>query len=290
EIHRYKTQDAHSQELLDVRRKELQGARAFLNTFDMYSGADIVSMLKELNGETFQAAASITDMIVDSISTTGKVPLGYDRNDSWAVATVRRTLGTEIETLLQRDRTANEHITLVQIALQAGLNHISEYVLDLWTVPSKGLNKTIGKVFAGIQMQQSHVISRTWRSLTKEQTKRAAYQAPELSDYITDIVKALLVVAGWWPRTKSEREAQIESTVRGRISPIVSLLEKLDGAMSKITSMDLVFDIPPAGTSFDARIMEDTNNGESSSNGVVLLTSGIGLKNVDIDVRDERPE
>lgn len=146
----YKTKDAHSRELLDARMKELQGARAFLNTSDIYSGADIVSMVKSLNGEIFQAAASITDTIVGFMSS--QVSL---ENDSCAVDIVSKTLGEEVAMLLQHNHAVlDEHMTLVQIALQAGLNQRSQYVLCLWAI-SEEANDAINGAFAGIQMQQS---------------------------------------------------------------------------------------------------------------------------------------
>ncbi|KAH7869554.1 uncharacterized protein C8R40DRAFT_1073890 [Lentinula edodes] len=262
----YKTKDAHSQELLDARMKELQGARAFLNTSDMYSGADIVSMVKSLNGEIFQAAASITDTIVGFMSS--QVSL---ENDPWAVDIVSKTLGEEVATLLQHNHAVlDEHMTLVQIALQAGLNQRSQYVLCLWAMPGEA-NDAINGAFAGIQMQQS------W------------YSIDCLHEHIAEIVKAILIVAGWWPSRSSEIVARIESTIRGRISAIVLLLEKLDIAMTQITSMDLTLEMPTPGVHFDTRRMQDEDGKRSLTDETVLCTSEIGLmmKSVDIDGRSE---
>ncbi|KAJ3920872.1 hypothetical protein F5877DRAFT_37128 [Lentinula edodes] len=281
----YQTKDAHSRELLDARMKELQGARAFLNTSDMYSGADIVSMVKSLNGEIFQAAASITDTIVGFMSS--QVSL---ENDPWAVDIVSKTLGEEVATLLQHNHAVlDEHMTLVQIALQAGLNQWSQYVLCLWAMPGEA-NDAINGAFAGIQMQQKQaVVYRTWRSLTKAQTKHTVYQNPGLHEHIAEIVKAILIVAGWWPSRSSEIVARIESTIRGRISAIVLLLEKLDIAMTQITSMDLTLEMPTPGVHFDTRRMQDEDGKRSLTDETVLCTSEIGLmmKSVDIDGRSE---
>ncbi|KAJ3881322.1 hypothetical protein F5051DRAFT_437017 [Lentinula edodes] len=282
----YKTKDAHSRELLDARMKELQGARAFLNTSDMYSGADIVSMVKSLNGEIFQAAASITDTIVGFMSS--QVSL---ENDPWAVDIVSKTLGEEVATLLQHNHAVlDEHMTLVQIALQAGLNQRSQYVLCLWAIPEEA-NDAINGAFAGIQMQQKQaVVYRTWRSLTKAQTKHTVYQNPGLHEHIAEIVKVILIVAGWWPSQSSKIAARIESTIRGRISAIVLLLEKLDTAMTQITSMDLALEIPTPGVHFNTRRMQDEDGKGSLTDETVLCTSEIGLmmKNVDIDGRSEK--
>ncbi|KAJ4469076.1 hypothetical protein C8J55DRAFT_524304 [Lentinula edodes] len=283
----YKTKDAHSRELLDARMKELQGARAFLNTSDMYSGADIVSMVKSLNAEIFQTAASITDMIVDFGS--GQVLLEKNLDHLWAVDIVSKTLGEEVATLLQHNHAVlDEHMTLVQIALQAGLNQGSQYVLCLWAISGKA-NDAINGAFAGIQMQQKQaVVYRTWRSLTKAQTKRTVYQDPRLHKYFAEIVKALLIVAGWWTSQNSEIAARIESTIHGRISAIVLLLEKLDTAMTQITSMDLSLEMPTPGVNFDAQRMQDEDGKGSLTDETVLFTSEIGLmKNVDIDGRSE---
>lgn len=96
-------------------------------------------------------------------------------------------------------------------------------------------------------------------------------------------------MAGWWPSRSSEIAARIESTIRGRISAIVLLLEKLDTAMTQITSMDLTLETPTSGVNFDAQRMQDEDGKGSLIDRTVLFTSEIGLKmkSVDIDGRSE---
>ncbi|KAJ3798084.1 hypothetical protein GGU11DRAFT_24392 [Lentinula aff. detonsa] len=285
EVRRYTTQIAHNQELLDSRRKELQGTRAFLNTSGTHSGADIVSMVKALNAEIFQAAASITDTIVDSM--TGQVSSRNGSTDPSAVTRIREILGEHPTMLLQCNMATDDHITLVQIALQAGLNHLSGNILRLWTYPGSA-NQQLEQVFAGIRTEQERVVSHTWRSLTKAWTKNVVYQDPELHGYIAEAVKALVIVAGRWPS-----ESRINNDICGRVSIIISHLQKLDEAMTGFTSMDLALDIPASGANFDARMMEDADGGKSShssSSETILLTSEVGLKDMDTSVHGRKLE
>ncbi|KAJ3998693.1 hypothetical protein F5050DRAFT_1743426 [Lentinula boryana] len=276
EVRRYTTQIAHNQELLDSRRKELQGTRAFLNTSGTHSGADIVSMVKALNAEIFQAAASITDTIVESM--TGQVSSRNGSTDPSAVTNVREMLGEEPTMLLQCNMATDDHITLVQIALQAGLNHLSGYVLSLWTYPGSA-NQQLEQVFAGIRTKQGQFrsrlsanilfihqiltergVSHTWRSLTKAWAKKGVYQSP-------------------W--------------IHGLIAEAVRALQKLDEAMTGLTFMDLALDIPAQGANFDARMMEDADgrkSSHSSSSGIILLTSELGLKDMDTSVHGRKQE
>ncbi|KAJ3738779.1 hypothetical protein DFH05DRAFT_733627 [Lentinula detonsa] len=290
EVRRYTTQIAHNQDLLDSRRKELQGTRAFLNTSGTHSGADIVSMVKALNAEIFQAAASITDTIVDSM--TGQVSPRNGSTDPSAVTKVREILGEDPTMLLQCNMATDDHITLVQIALQAGLNHLSGNILRLWTYPGSA-NQQLEQVFAGIRTEQERVVSHTWRSLTKAWTKNVVYQEPELHGYIAEAVKALVIVAGRWPSESPETETRINNDICGRVSIIISHLQKLDEAMTGLTSMDLALDIPASGANFDARMMEDADGGKSShssSSGTILFTSEVGLKDMDTSVHGRKLE
>ncbi|KAF8161587.1 hypothetical protein B0H34DRAFT_701643 [Crassisporium funariophilum] len=52
--------------LLDVRTADLKGAQTFLTTADLYSGAEIVTMVESLNAEIFQAAAFLAELLEDA--------------------------------------------------------------------------------------------------------------------------------------------------------------------------------------------------------------------------------
>ncbi|KAF9068283.1 hypothetical protein BDP27DRAFT_1364175 [Rhodocollybia butyracea] len=277
EIAYYRKKDAHSQELLETQRRELQGALAFLNTIDAYSGGDIIDMLNALNSEIFQGAAIITD------SLDGARPGGgsYRRSDEASeVEEIRRALGDEVRVLLQEDGTEGENIAINQAALQTSLNIALEQICRRWS-NNDSADQALNDVYVQIRAQQGQVlVPGTWRSLTRAQTKPLVYQNPGLLEHIVGQMKAILVVAEWWPYRDSESERQIASMARKKVSAILELLAKLDEAMNeRVTSTDMMLYVPALGVPFDAQTMEDADGGESSS-GTVLLVPEMGLKRV----------
>ncbi|KAJ3756926.1 hypothetical protein EV360DRAFT_71572 [Lentinula raphanica] len=287
EIRRYRTQAAHDQELLDSRRKELQGTRAFLNTSNIHSGEEIVAMVKALNAEIFQAAASMTDMIVES--STGRTSATNVSAEPQPESVLVQAVGEEVTKLLQSNMAVDDYIALVQSALQAILNQQSDHIFRLWT-SSGSSNDDLARMYAGIRQKQYQVVSRTWRALTKAETKKDVYQDQNARLFVADNVKNLFFVAGWWPSENPELETQFCSDIAGRISTILSLLQKLDEAIAGFTSMDLTLYLPSQGASFDPSTMDDADERASSrspSSGVVLFTSEIGLKDMNIDRGEE---
>lgn len=132
------------------------------------------------------------------------------------------------------------------------------------------------------------VVSRTWRSLTRAQTKRSAYQTPVFHEYMAKSVRAVLIVAGWFPR--NPENTQINSMIGKKISDIVPLLAKLDEAMlESITSTDMAIDLPRPGAVFDMKRMQDAD-GDGSSSGVVLFVSDMGLKRKDRNISKGKDE
>ncbi|KAJ3769181.1 hypothetical protein FB446DRAFT_791637 [Lentinula raphanica] len=302
EIRRYTTQAAHDQELLESRRKELQGTRAFLSTSNVHSGEEIVSMVKALNAEIFQAAASMTDMIVESNIDRASARIIPDHHPKRESA-LAQAIGEEATKLLQCNLAADDYIVLVQTALQALLNQRTDYIFRLWTFPGS-LNDGLARIFTVVQQKQceyilidfessvyalcfiDQVVSRTWRAMTKAETKKDVYQNPETRHHIANSVKHLFFVAGWWTSENPELETQFYSDIEGRVSTILSHLQKLDEAIAGFTSMDLTLYLPLQGAKFVPATMDDADRKASSrtpSTGVVLFTSEIGLKDMDVD-------
>ncbi|KAF9068280.1 hypothetical protein BDP27DRAFT_1327384 [Rhodocollybia butyracea] len=265
----YRTKDAHNQQLLDTQRQELQGARAFLGTTDSYSGGDIIEMLSTLNSEIFQAAAVITDATERAHPGDGSYRhSGY----APAVEEIRKTLGDEVGTLLQGDGIGGESIAIVQAALQTSLNINLKDICLCWSTDGL-VGKALKDVYIQIRAQQDQVlVSGTWRSLTRAQSKRHVYHDQGLFGRVVERIKVIF---------KSER--QILSMVFEKVSTILELLARLDEAMNeRVTSTDMMLYVPDLGTPFNAQIMEDADGGELSS-GTVLFVSEMGLMRVDKD-------
>ncbi|KAF9026681.1 hypothetical protein BDP27DRAFT_1351032 [Rhodocollybia butyracea] len=245
DIGQYRMKDAHSQELLDAQRQELQGVRAFLNMTDSYSGGDIIKILNTLNSEIFQAAAVITDTVEGAHPGGGR---HRRSDDASAVEKVRRALGDGVKDLLQPEGNGiqGENITIIQAALQTSLNIALEDICRQWSKDDL-VDKTLNNVYAQIRAKQEQVlVSGIWRSLTRAKTKCLVYQEPSLKDLAKDLAE----------RMKSDFSSRY--------------IHRYDAVHSCL------------GYTFDARIMEDADGGETSS-GTVLLVTEMGLKRVDKD-------
>ncbi|KIK58159.1 hypothetical protein GYMLUDRAFT_60747 [Collybiopsis luxurians FD-317 M1] len=275
DIHRSQQKLAENQELLDARRRELEGAQAFLNTTDAYSGAEIVGMVKGFNAEVFQVAAFITDTIEESFH-----PRQSKGCDSESLAVTEKYLGPRVVSFLRHIAGAalEDQVTVVQNALQSGLNCLSYKVLRQWSTDADA-NDAFNKVYSGIRARTNQtVISGTWRSLTRAHIKHAVYHHDHILQNFGKLVQAVLTVAGWWP----EKDSEVETIIDKQVSRIVELLAKLDEAMTeRIISMEMMLKFPHPGTGFNSREMEDADGGRKTLDGTVLFVSEVGLEKID---------
>lgn len=120
----------HSQtcDLLEARTLELKGAQSFLTTADTLSGAEVLSMVEELNGEILQTAAFMADSF--DFRELKTCP-----GDGRTIAHTRtkEVLGSTMLDLLRSIRHSEDPL-VVQIALQASMTGFARWIITIWHV------------------------------------------------------------------------------------------------------------------------------------------------------------
>ena len=112
--------------LLELRRVELEEARAFLGSADAASGEEITSMVRALNSDVSQLAASIAE--------SGDFLDEY-QCDQTIVDQAQKYFGRGLCDLLYACRTENSERRefIVQITLQAVLLWSISHIISRWT-------------------------------------------------------------------------------------------------------------------------------------------------------------
>ncbi len=127
------------QDLLDVRTRELQDARTYLDTADLVSGEDVVSMAEALNAEIFQTAA----YIADSSAFGAKCRLVVTEEvDPW--------LGADFVEILRSGKDAEARVQCVQVALQASLVRSCMATIAMWH-PDPKIDEGLRQLYSKIQ-------------------------------------------------------------------------------------------------------------------------------------------
>jgi hypothetical protein len=118
-----------TRELLDARTSELQGARAYLSATDSISAAEVVKILESLNNEISQTAA----MMLGEFSFGARAAVRLEVYNN-----IKERLGDTVTTSLMENDYNDDHLTLVQIAIQMTMAHICHRFVTLWTSLAQG--------------------------------------------------------------------------------------------------------------------------------------------------------
>lgn len=130
--------------LLDVRTLELKGAQTFLTTADTFSGTEVLSTLQRLNAEVLQNTAFMAESMIEAYmsdkgaSMTEEQIAGAKRASNVIGRTIVHFLGTKKHT---------EDPVLVQIAFQAYLVHVLQWITKAWMI---GGNESQNRFIDGI--------------------------------------------------------------------------------------------------------------------------------------------
>lgn len=142
---------AHSQTvaLLETRTSELNVAQVFLTKADVFSGADIISIVEGLNADILETAAYMADTF-----NFGQSSQTISTEETRAAhALVESLLGQPMSRLLAQVRNDKDQ-TLVQIAIQGCLAYICQGVASAWCIfdpKTTGLNDTLNGLYEAIR-------------------------------------------------------------------------------------------------------------------------------------------
>ncbi|KAK0209596.1 hypothetical protein IW262DRAFT_1281438 [Armillaria fumosa] len=228
------------QDLLDVRTRELQDARTFLDTADLVSGEDIISMAEALNAEIFQTAAYMADSSVFGVKCrlvdTGEV-------DPW--------LGADFVEILRSGKNTEARVQCVQIALQASLVRSCMATIAMWH-PDPKIDEGLRQLYSKIQKTEKQAIAGKWRALTQKAIEPPSkHDEAEIQTVLEETLANILTMAGYDPGDNKLAETLLGSGIAKK------LVELRFCARQGVTSceMEPVYIAP--GLLFNSEAMED---------------------------------
>ncbi|EIW80669.1 hypothetical protein CONPUDRAFT_82793 [Coniophora puteana RWD-64-598 SS2] len=163
--------------LLDVRSAELKGAQSFLSIADAATGTQVMDALRRLNGEVMQVAAFLAEATLEkfefAFGGTSKMLSGAGDAGSGgtAVSAEERTFATQrmgsilgakmVEHLAGKNH--GEEPILLQIAFQAYLARVLEWVVGAWLVGDPTLNSFLDTLYSQVKT----TVLGKWRAMTR---------------------------------------------------------------------------------------------------------------------------
>ncbi|KAK0471589.1 hypothetical protein IW261DRAFT_1511448 [Armillaria novae-zelandiae] len=262
------------QDLLGVRTRELQDARTFLDTADLVSGEDIISMAEVLNAEIFQTAAYMADS-----SVLGAKCRLVDTEE------INRWLGADFVEMLRSGKNTETRVQCLQVALQASLVRSCMATIAMWH-PNSTIDEPLRQLYSKIQQTSLAPVAGRWRMMTRSKSK---YSTPEETEkfYVPWMVRRVILVlllAGWESDGTKTWEACVDTVMEKygrRIRDIVMLMTRLDKTIHEnVVSKDIVVCIAAGGDQYDPGTMENADGPAEKVqlSDRVMYTSDLGLK------------
>ncbi|TFK87245.1 hypothetical protein K466DRAFT_586538 [Polyporus arcularius HHB13444] len=262
--------------LLEARSKELQDAQVYVTKLDEVADSEVVRIVEPLNGQIFQAAATLSD--------APEFHSDDPREDATAVVEARTRLersswlGSNLLDIVG-DSTHPEHSVFVQVALQAGLTAYARRIANSWDPSGTKDTTTIENVYWAIRDREPQSVAGRWRSLGRTHLKRILSNidyAPFLVSNLSDVVADILLVAGA-TGTRDVIAQIVSAEFESELGEIASLALKFHATTGeRVVSRDFALLAAQPGDPFDASCMEaEQGAGESSAR--VLGTTQLGL-------------
>lgn len=148
ELHKTKTEQRDSIELLRIRTAELKGAQAFLTKADILSGAEVIKLVEALNGEIMQTAA----VMAEAFTIEQKIELKDGGSEEMSKVHMRASeiVGYRMAELL-RTSEHHEDPILVQMGLQTAMAGYTQWVISSWCFESPEDERMLGEVYARVR-------------------------------------------------------------------------------------------------------------------------------------------
>jgi chromosome segregation ATPase len=151
ELNQVKVEHQQSVQLLDVRTAELKGAQAFLTKADQFSGADIIKLVEDLNGEIMQTAASMAeDLVVAEKKVNGHEEGPESGEIKEAYGRTEEIVGPRMAELLKTSEHHEDPI-LVQIAFQANMAAYTHWIVSSWCFESPEDEHMLSEIYARVR-------------------------------------------------------------------------------------------------------------------------------------------
>lgn len=297
--HRRNDSDLHIDNMSTVSEEERAQARSsetFLNKIDLWSGAQVIQAVQDLNSEILQFAASATELCTFSKqrSNTAKV--------NQASSEVASRLGDALSRLLAT-RDHSQDPMLVQLALQGCISYCVSRALSSFCIGYQSkANITLTQIYTHMSQsgdsQKILVVHNSLMFASEPQPTSSRWRAlshkhihelhPELNDYaINEMTETIFrwsldifLISG---STNPQPNPASRENFRGRFGSQVKRISKAACRLAQVTKEEIMsanFEVIAAdsGQPFDGHEMMDAFEDYGSSNGVVLCTTELGLR------------
>jgi len=151
ELKQVKLERQQMAELLDVRTAELKGAQAFLTKADQFSGADIIKLVEDLNGEIMQTAASMAEDLAiaeKKVNGQGEGPESDEIKEAYA--RTEEIVGPRMAELLKTSEHHEDPI-LIQIAFQTDMAAYTHWIVSSWCFESPEDEHMLSEIYARVR-------------------------------------------------------------------------------------------------------------------------------------------
>lgn len=260
-------------------RAHAKGMEVFLTKTDLWSGAQVIQAVQDLNSEILQFAASAVEVCTFTKQRTSQAKIGQAVND------VMTRLGPSLTRMLSTHDHSQDPM-LVQLALQGCIAFCISRALSSFCIgyQSKG-NITLTQIYNRMFQSEPQPTSSRWRALAH---KHIHELHPELRDYavneMTDtILRWTLDVFLICGCTNPQSNPSSREAFRTRFQSQVKRISKNACALAQISREEIMsanFEVVGAesGRTFHAQEMVDVFEDYGASKGTVLCTTELGLR------------
>ncbi|KAG9314966.1 hypothetical protein JVU11DRAFT_4075 [Chiua virens] len=260
-------------------RAQARSMEVFLTKTDLWSGAQVIQAVQDLNSEILQFAASAVELCTFAKQRLTQPKISQVQNE------VSSRLGSSLtRTLLARDHSQDP--MLVQIALQGCISYCISRALSSFCIGYQSrANITLTQLYTHMFQSEPQPTSSRWRALAH---KHIHGLHPELGDYaVNEMTETIfrwsfdlfLVCGSTSPQSNpSSREA-----FRTRFGSQVKCISKSACRIAQIIKegiMSTNFEVIGAdsGRMYDAQEMVDAFEDYETPKGTVLCTTELGLR------------
>ncbi|KAF8554472.1 hypothetical protein OG21DRAFT_1508910 [Imleria badia] len=260
-------------------RAQSKSMETFLTKTDLWSGAQVIQAVQDINSEILQFAASAIELCTFVKQRTTQPKMSQIQND------VSSRLGVSLtRTLLTRDHSQDP--MLVQIALQGCISYCISRALSSFCIGYQSkANITLTQLYSHMFQSEPQPTSSRWRALAH---KHIHELHPELGEYaVNEMTETIfrwsfdlfLICGSTSPQSSpSSREA-----FRTRFGSQVKRISKSACRIAQIVKEEIMstnFEVIGAdsGRTFDAQEMVDAFEDYGTPRGAVLCTTELGLR------------
>lgn len=274
--------DKHAEANKHDLNEELASLRSFLNKTDVFSGADILQTVVDLNAKIVLMAANITDAFAQPPSRVMTTIVNLHQLDQEPVWDV---LGPTVTDLLATRDIVSDPI-LAQLAIQAWVVFCVGRIFDCYCYGlSPEVNSALSTVLDRMQCQEPQAMVLRWRALTYTHAKNAYPSDASLKRLASSIQRGLHAILhkAFYRGPAGLRADVLYEHFGGGIAEIVNLAERL-AYTTKTGVQSASYDVTwirtgerGRATTFHPTSMDNEFFGHGSQEGDVSCTVTFGL-------------